>query len=109
MVRDREARDNEIRRLRNNVANLETELRLVSSRLARLEIEEAEEAVGVQEPEVQEPSAGYQIQIGNPVRSRNPPYHNSTVVDLSPDGYWVYIRNARGQRKQKAIHNVELA
>ena len=50
-----------------------------------------------------------QIQVGDRVISRNAPYHNGIVLDFSDDGYWVYISNARGQRKRKAIHNVEKA
>ena len=84
---------------------MERELRVVSARLARLEIEEAETEV----TETQPPPVVRQIQIDDRVVSRNPPYHNGTVIGFSVDGYWVYIRNARGDRKKKALHNVELA
>ena len=105
MARTKTERENERRQLRADVTVLDRELSLINNRLRRLEIEEAEAEV----TEVQPPPPVRQIQVNDRVVSRNPPYHNGTVISLSDDGYWVYIRNAKGQRKRKAIHNVELA
>ena len=116
MVRTRVQLDNERRQIRNDISDLETELRLLNIRLGRLEVEEAELEPSNTEETVSSRNAREthhppptQIQIGDRVVSRTPPYHNGKVIDFSDDGYWVYIRNVRGQRKHKAIHNVEKA
>lgn len=107
MVRTRTDRENERRQLRTDITELERVLGSLSYRLERLELEEEEaEATDV---EVQQPPPVRQIQVGDRVVSRNPPYHNGKVIVFSEDGYWVYIRNVKGHQKRKALHNVELA
>ena len=114
MVRTRIELESERRQLRDDITELETELRRLNIRLGRLEVEEAEpevdndeEAARNQEIRESQRPTPTQIQIGDRVISRTAPYHNGKVVGFSDDGYWVYILNVRGQRKHKAIHNVE--
>ena len=111
MVRTISERETERRQLRQSITNLEAEVRSLSTRLQRLEVEENEEEV----PRVVPPARRQvvppptQIRIGDRVNSRNAPYHNGIVENFSDDGYWVYIRNAKDHLKKKAIHNVERA